>query len=95
MEFDPGWIARRPSSDGSARCGATDGRGAWLRGRGWAYIREHFPDVEFLVLLNVDTIADARWLQAMVKHLRQNRCVITAINIPSFNLYDSRTLNDF
>ena len=42
---------------------------------GWAYIREHFPDVEFLVLLNVDTIADARWLQAMVKHLRQNPTV--------------------
>ena len=45
---------------------------AGANNHGWAYIQEHFPDAEFVVLLNVDTIVDARWLPSMVKHLREN-----------------------
>jgi len=37
---------------------------------GWDHVRKHWPDTEFLVLLNQDTIVQSGWLAAMVAMFR-------------------------
>ena len=39
---------------------------------GWEYIRKHWPDLDYLVLLNSDTLAEANWLTALCR-LMQDR----------------------
>lgn len=39
---------------------------------GWQYTLTHFPQVDYLVLLNHDTIVEKNWLQPLVAHLKQH-----------------------
>jgi GT2 family glycosyltransferase len=39
---------------------------------GWQYVQDHWPDTEFLVLLNQDTLVDPDWLVPLVHHLQRH-----------------------
>jgi len=39
---------------------------------GWQYSLAHFPQAEYLVLLNHDTIVDRNWLAPLIEHLQQH-----------------------
>lgn len=39
---------------------------------GWSHVQRHHPDLDYLVLLNMDTRVEPRWLAPLVAHLEMN-----------------------